>query len=139
MPGSRSFGVDRPGIGQSAEIGMGKMGKGRTAEELDAELHTGLVVSSDARTPPTADEVALLAHLAAAQDLLGALKLVASLVSEGVSRASVLLLLVDPAARLLHHEWAAQQRAFPEVMEALKVVQHVADALRPSPPPSLEP
>lgn len=89
------------------------MGKGRTAEELDAELHTGLVVSSDARTPPTADEVALLAHLAAAQDLLGALKLVASLVSEGVSRASVLLLLVAPAARLLHHEWAAQQRAFP--------------------------
>jgi UTP:GlnB (protein PII) uridylyltransferase len=153
--GLRLFDVDRPTFGQYAEFAMGK---GRPAGELNAELRstlqaqllprlvlahgapsTSLTMSLDERTPPTAEEVALLAQLAAEQDLVAALRLVASLVDQGMSQASVLLLLVAPAARLLNQQWSEEERAFAEVMDALKIIQHVADTLRPPPPPAIDP
>lgn len=89
-----------------------------------------LTMSSDSRTPPTADEVASLAHFAANDDLLGALQLICSLVSHGMSQASVLLLLVAPAAQFLSEQWSSEQRTFAEVMNGLEVIRQVAESLQ---------
>jgi len=136
-------------------------GKGRKAAELRAELDANLqatlqaqllprlvmahgapsmalTMSSDSRTPPTADEVASLAHFAANDDLLGALQLICSLVSHGMSQASVLLLLVAPAAQLLNEQWCSEQRTFAEVMTGLEVIRQVAESLQRR-APSTEP
>ena len=102
----------------------------------DGAPSTGLVLASDACIPPTREEVALLAGYAAEQNLMAALGLIAQRVGQGLSHATILLLLVAPAARLLNEQWDTEERTFAEVMEGLKVLQHVADALRPSVAPT---
>jgi MerR family transcriptional regulator, light-induced transcriptional regulator len=85
---------------------------------------------SDARLPPTEDEVALLADMAVEQDLLRALGLVATMLGRGLSMESLLLLLIAPAARLLCQEWMAERRPFTDVMAGLDVIQKLATRLR---------
>jgi hypothetical protein len=70
--------------------------------------------------------------MAAEQDLEGALDLVASMVREGLSLDSVLLLLLAPAARLLGDGWQAEQRPFTDVMAGLDILREVALTLMSS-------
>jgi len=88
--------------------------------------------AADERTPPTDNEVALLATLAVEQGLVGALGLVASLLRQGLSIESVLLLLVAPAAQLLSEQWLTEVRTFTEVLAGLDVLKQVAEALKVS-------
>jgi hypothetical protein len=67
--------------------------------------------------------------MVANQDVEGALRLVTSILGEGVSLDSVLILLVAPAARLLGEGWQAEQRPFTDVMASLEILQEVAMTL----------
>lgn len=89
-------------------------------------------VAADARMPPTEEEVAQLAELVVEHDLEGAVALVTSMVGQGLSLDSVLLLLVAPAARLLGDGWNAEHRPFTDVMGGLEILQEVAAILTTS-------
>ena len=95
-----------------------------------AVAHIGAPREAEARPeerpPPSDDEVALLAELAVERDMLGALTLIDTVIRSGMSRESVLLLLIAPAARYLNDQWLSEERSFGEVMDGLKLIQEIA-------------
>ena len=58
--------------------------------------------------------------------MLGALTLIDTVIRSGMSRESVLLLLIAPAARYLNDQWLSEERSFGEVMDGLKLIQEIA-------------
>jgi hypothetical protein len=104
------------------------------SEEIVPQLvlaHSGEVpVPADQRLPPNQEEVAELARIALEGDLHSALRFVVSMADQGVSVASILLLLVAPAARCVRERWLSEQSTFTEVTAALGVIQGVIEELR---------
>jgi hypothetical protein len=100
-----------------------------------AQASQALAVSSrgEARTPPTGAEIQKLASLVLDGDLAGAHSFVTSLVHEGMSPQSALLLLVAPAARMLQADWLAEDCTFAEVAAALGLIHQLVSALAQSP------
>ncbi len=92
---------------------------------------------ADSRLPPTEEEVAEFARIAACHDLAGALASVETMCRAGLSLESVLLDLVAPAARLLGEHWKADLRTFTEVSAGLGTLQQVVHVLGPSFAPAL--
>ncbi len=85
---------------------------------------------ADERTPPTQEEVAELARIALGGDGREALRFVMSVEGQGISRGSVLLLLVAPAARMVRDLWLSEQSTFTEVTAALGVLHGIVNELR---------
>jgi len=86
-------------------------------------------LSASAKMPPTTEDIAHLTEIAIRGDVLGALRFTATLMSQGASAQSVLLLVVAPAARLLNDQWTDARHSFENVMTGLDVMRMVAETL----------
>ena len=94
-------------------------------------------VCTDARPPPTEDEVLAFAELAVTSDLARTLTFVEKLGSQGLSLEVVLLQLISPAARVLGDQWLSDERSFSEVTMGLSTLQQLVHVLGPSFAPGL--
>ncbi len=75
--------------------------------------------------PPSDEEVATFAELAAREDLDAALIVAETACRRGLTFESLLLELIAPAARLLGAQWLCDQRSFTEVTSGTGTLHHV--------------
>ncbi|HUM13457.1 MAG TPA: cobalamin B12-binding domain-containing protein [Myxococcaceae bacterium] len=94
-------------------------------------------VCAESRHPPTEEEIAEFARIAACHDLPGALAFIESMCRQGLSLEVLLLELVAGAARLLGEHWKQDLRTFNEVSAGLGTLQQLVHILGPSFAPAL--
>ncbi|MFO0580397.1 MAG: hypothetical protein U1A78_41020 [Polyangia bacterium] len=92
---------------------------------------------ADSRPPPSRDELAEFAALAAKSELAEVLGYVERLGRQGLSLEALLLHLIGPTARALGEQWQDDRLSFTEVTAGLGMLQQVVHTLSPSFAPKL--
>ncbi|MEM9461612.1 MAG: cobalamin-dependent protein [Myxococcota bacterium] len=92
---------------------------------------------SDARPPPTPEEIQELVNAVSVQDVSAGIQQAESLLQQGLSLESVLIDWIAEAARVLGEQWLSDDKSFAEVTLGMNMLYRISALLRHrlKPPP----